>query len=364
MRCVVYACTAVCDSWVLSVHVPTGPRKHENDAATLKVFVAMPSSWLVSCRDSDTSVVSASHGLSSELHQQRRARRAYRKRIAIIVCKKWIDFASDRLRAFRYHRRKLAIGGVLGFRMALSSCRRAAHNAHVLRSRLQYNRMFEYIRAWLVTAKRAKHLTQMVTWCHSRCRAKALAWALRTWHSFVLYQYQQRRLSSKADYFRSFILTSNSIRVMQAHIQRRREKALQSAQAVMLATRATTRRAWQAWACYVVFEAGKSHKNNLAKQQCRRAACRRALRHLGAAVKKQRVARMCWVTHLAIIKSSMQRQNLAARLELWSSRSLSTKAETVRATQLAAMRACRVKTTVCRLYTPHAHFHVVPSAGC
>jgi hypothetical protein len=251
------------------------------------------------------------------LSVQRRARRAHRKRVAQITCRKWMAFAESRLRAYRHHRRKLLIAGVWAFRRACEQSSRSARNAMVLRSRILYRQTSEVLHAWSVTAQRLRHLTRALTDWQTDRAAGVAARALRWWRTYVLQQHYKQRLNCKAAFFRSFILTSNAVRAMQAHVQRQRHKARQHACATMHAQQLMRQRAWSAWRSFVAIRAHKARLGAIASAHCQHMQCKAMLCGWQSAASVQISARAAWLERLHAVRRELDASLLGAVVEAW-----------------------------------------------
>ena len=284
-----------------------------------------------------------------EISLQRKARRAHRKRIARIVCQQWLSFAEDRLRAYRHHRRKLLVAGVLAFRQACEHHQRALRNAMVLRGRIKYRQVIQVLLAWLTTARRLQQVRTMVSGCQVNKSASVLKQSIAWWRAYVMQQHRKQRIVCKALYFRSFILTSNAMRALQTHMQQRRHKALLKARAVGHDTRRAYRRAWVSWRYQVTARAHMARLTQRAAAHSKRAALQRALQGWKCTCRSQITARAAWVLRLHHVGDSIDRVALSAALVAWAS--YAAQARSLRATQAAftSRRGARMRQIICSM---------------
>jgi hypothetical protein len=251
------------------------------------------------------------------LDDAKRARRAHRKRIAGIVVQRWLSFASNRLRAYRHHRRKLLLAGIVAFVTQVHSINRITRKAAILRGKFNYRRTCASFWEWwgLVQRKRALRCTcQQV---HHTTTLRVLRGAWREWIAFLARQRHEQRSRAKAEVFFSSLLASKSVHAWRKYTCLRSKKAWQCA----LATEyAGTRR------CHVFLAAWKqvAHRTRRGREvaeakyhQACRALLHTALLELHQVAVQQCAARVQFYGRLNQVACSAVSQLLHGTFQNW-----------------------------------------------
>ena len=186
------------------------------------------------------------------------ARRAYRKRVASIVCAKWIEFSAQRLRAFRHHRRKLGLSALSAFVHAVQLNRELLLRARAFQSKLRYSWLSLLMRAWSLITQRTRTIRQLVASQQSRRSSAVCAGTLRHWQGVVLRQHKKRKLQSKAQFFHDLMLSNGALRAWKQFHRGQHNKTLLKARAVVHNSTALQAKGWDVWCWYLRHRAVKT----------------------------------------------------------------------------------------------------------
>jgi hypothetical protein len=239
------------------------------------------------------------------LDAAKRARRAHRKSIASIVVQRWRSFASDRLRAYRHHKRKLLLAGLAGFISEVQSSKRIQRNAVTLQSKFRYRRTCASLWEWWRIVQRERKLRAIGQIIDHTITHRVLRGVWGEWAAFIIRQRQKQRSRAKADAFFCFLLVSKSVHAWHQYNYLRHVKAWHYALATEYARTRTCRVFLAAWKQKVY---KLHHGRQIAEEKCDQKRCsllRGAILALQKTAAQQRQARIRFHEQLTQIAYSI-----------------------------------------------------------